>query len=634
MKKKTPIDIKSFIPSDGFIKRCQELIRKEVIPYQYDVLWDRAKGAEKSHVVQNFINAAKALKGEDTGDGFYGMVFQDSDAAKWLEAVGYSLALYPDKELERKADELIDIIAAAQDEDGYLDTYFTISNREKRWKNLLEGHELYCAGHFMEAAAAYYEGTGKDKLLKVMLKNMEHIYKHFVTEKHEGYPGHPEAELALLKIYRLTKNPHALELARHFIDKRGTDDFYRNEAKARDWTVWGNNASDGEYQQSHLPVREQSDAVGHAVRAVYLYTAMAELSALCDDKELLSACERLWESITKRRMYITGGIGSTCIGEALTVDYDLPNDTVYAESCSSCGLMFFASRMMENSPRSVYADVSERAFYNTVLGGMQLDGKRFFYVNPLQSVPGISDAAATQRHVKTVRQNWFACACCPPNIARTVMEFGTMAYGKGEDAHYCHMFAAGDVDFGDMKLRCETEYPYGFTIKYTVTEGGGTLAVRIPDWSESFSLSQNGENADYNIKNGYAYIAVKQGDVINLKLDDRARFVYCSDKVPANTGTAAIQRGPLVYCFEDKDNGDVLSIRLDDTKDIETGETLPELENAVSLKAAGYRSDSTGELYSFKKPDYTPCTVTAVPYYAWGNRGENKMRVWVPVYNK
>lgn len=633
MKKETPIDIKSFIPSDGFIKRCQELIRKEVIPYQYDVLWDRAEGAEKSHVVQNFINAAKALKGEDAGDGFYGMVFQDSDAAKWLEAVGYSLALYPDKELEQKADELIDIIAAAQDEDGYLDTYFTISNREKRWKNLLEGHELYCAGHFMEAAAAYYEGTGKDKLLKVMLKNMEHIYTHFVTEKHEGYPGHPEVELALLKLYRLTKDPHALELARHFIDKRGTDDFYRNEAKARDWTVWGNNAEDGEYQQSHLPVREQSDAVGHAVRAVYLYTAMAELSAICDDKELQSSCERLWESITKRRMYITGGIGSTCIGEAFTVDYDLPNDTVYAESCASCGLMFFASRMMENTPVSKYADVSERAFYNTVLGGMQLDGKRFFYVNPLESVPGISDAAATKRHVKTVRQKWFLCACCPPNIARTVMEFGTMAYGKGEDADYCHMFAAGDVDFGDMKMRCETEYPYGFTVKYVVTEGGGTFAVRIPDWSESFSLSRNGENADYNIKNGYAYLAVKQGDTIELKLDDKARFVYCSDKVPANTGTAAIQRGPLVYCFEDKDNGDVLSIRLDDTKDIELGEPLPELGNAVSLKAAGYRSDSAGELYSFKRPVYTPCTVTAVPYYAWGNRGENKMRVWEPVYN-
>ncbi len=634
MKKETPIDIKSFIPSDGFIKRCQELIRKEVIPYQYDVLWDRAEGAEKSHVVQNFINAAKALKGEDTGDGFYGMVFQDSDAAKWLEAVGYSLALYPDKELEQKADELIDIIAAAQDEDGYLDTYFTISNREKRWKNLLEGHELYCAGHFMEAAAAYYEGTGKDKLLKVMLKNMEHIYRHFVTEKHEGYPGHPEAELALLKLYRLTKDPHALELARHFIDKRGTDDFYRNEAKARDWTVWGNNANDGEYQQSHLPVRKQSDAVGHAVRAVYLYTAMAELSALCDDKELLNVCERLWESITKQRMYITGGIGSTCIGEAFTVDYDLPNDTVYAESCASCGLMFFASRMMENTPISEYADVSERAFYNTVLGGMQLDGKRFFYVNPLQCVPGISDAAATKRHVKTVRQNWFACACCPPNIARTVMEFGTMAYGKGEDAYYCHLFAAGDVDLGDMKLRCETEYPYGFTVKYTVKEGGGTLAVRIPEWSESFSLSLNGENADHNIKNGYACLSVKQGDIIELKLDDRARFVYCSDKVPANTGMAAIQRGPLVYCFEDKDNVDVLSIRLDDTKDIEPGEPLPELGNAVTLKAAGYRSDSAGELYSFKKPVYTPCTVTAVPYYAWGNRGENKMRVWVPVYTK
>ena len=531
------ISIKQYKPSEGFIMGYQRLIKDVVIPYQYDVLCDKAEGAEKSHVVQNFINAAAALRGEDAGDGFYGMVFQDSDAAKWLEAVGYILAVFPDRKLEETADSLIDIIAAAQDEDGYLNTYFTIKDRDKRWTNLLEGHELYCSGHFMEAAAAYFNTTGKDKLLKVMLKNAEHIYRHFITEKHEGYPGHPEVELALLKLYRATGEKHCLELAEHFINVRGVPvegadgNFYKKEAGQRDWSVWGNNADDSYYQQSFAPVRKQSDAVGHSVRAVYLYTAMADLAAETEDKELLNACE-LWSSITDKRMYITGGIGSTGIGEAFTVDYDLPNDTAYAETCASCGLMFFASRMLENSPDGRYGDIMEKAFYNTVLAGMQLDGKRFFYVNPLEVIPGISGIAATHWHDKPQRPEWFACACCPPNVARTVAAFGTYAYGEGDDTAYCHLYAAGEVDFSfGMKLRCETDFPHGFTVRYTVSEGGGTLSVRIPEWSERTEIFLSGEKVSPEIKSGYAYIGVKAGDVIEVILDSRARFVYSNTKL-------------------------------------------------------------------------------------------------------
>ena len=371
MKTQRQLDIKSYTPAHGFIKHYQSLIKEVVIPYQYEVLNDRAEGVEKSHVVENFRNAARALQGEDVGDGFYGMVFQDSDAAKWLEAVAYSLNLFPDEALEKEADELIDLIANSQDEDGYLNTYFTIKDREKRWTNLLEGHELYCAGHMMEAAVAYYEATGKDKLLTVMTKNMEHIYNHFITEKHEGYPGHPEVELALIRLYRATNNQHALDLARHFIDVRGVDrNFYTKEIQKRNWTVWGAHPDDPYYQQSYAPVREQSDATGHSVRAVYLYTGMADLASELDDKALFDACFRLWDSITKRRMYVTGGIGSTGTGEAFTVDYDLPNDTAYAETCASIGLMFFASRMLEMDVDSKYSNVMERAFYNTVLAGM------------------------------------------------------------------------------------------------------------------------------------------------------------------------------------------------------------------------------------------------------------------------
>ena len=637
MKIERKISIKQYKPSDGFISRYQKLVREVVIPYQYDVLCDKAEGAEKIHVVQNFINAAAALRGEDVGDGFYGMVFQDSDAAKWLEAVGYSLALYPDKKLEETADSLIDIIAEAQDEDGYLNTYFTIKDREKRWKNLLEGHELYCSGHFMEAAVAYFDGTGKDKLLKVMLKNVEHIYRHFITEKHDGYPGHPEVELALLKMYRATGEKKCLELAEHFINVRGvplTDggSFYKKEAEQRDWTVWGNNAEDLNYQQSFAPVREQSDAVGHSVRAVYLYTAMADLAAETDDKELLNACERLWSSIADKRMYVTGGIGSTGIGEAFTVDYDLPNDTAYAETCASCGLMFFASRMLEAAPDGRYGDIMEKAFYNTVLAGMQLDGKRFFYVNPLEVIPGVSGIAATHWHDKPQRPEWFACACCPPNVARTISSFGTYAYGEGENTAYCHLYAAGDVEFSfGMKLRCETDFPQGFTVRYTVLEGEGTLAVRVPSWSVNTSVKLETSNDTAAIKQGYAYIEAKAGDVVNLELDGSARFVYSSSKAAENTGCAAVQRGALVYCFEGVDNGgDVLSLILDDSAEISVGDAVPELGGAETLKVKGYRIAPTEGLYTFEKPKKVSEELTAVPYYTWGNRGENQMRVWLP----
>ncbi len=653
MKKQEKISIKSFTPCEGFINSCQKLIKETVIPYQYQVLCDEAEGAEKSHVVQNFINAGKALRGEDVGDGFYGMVFQDSDAAKWLEAVAYSLVLFPDAELEKTADSLIDIIVGAQDEDGYLNTYFTVKDRDKRWTNLLEGHELYCAGHMMEAATAYYDATGKDKLLRAMEKNAEHIYRHFITEGHGGYPGHPEVELALLKMYRTTKNVHCLDLAKHFIDVRGVDKhFYEKEQKLRSWTVWGSDPSDYDYEQYGAPVREQKDAVGHSVRAVYLYTAMADLASETDDGELLDACKRLWESITQKRMYVTGGIGQTVIGEAFTVDYDLPNDTAYAETCASVGLMFFASAMLENEIDGQYADIMERAFYNTVLAGMQQDGKKFFYVNPLEVIPGISGVAATHRHDLPQRPGWYACACCPPNIARAVSSFGKYAYGASESTGYCHMYAAGKTDFGNgLEVICKTEYPYGFKVSYEVIKGGKTLAIHIPEWSESFSVTKNGQRLDFDknlssngscsafsvsVSSGYAYISdTKAGDVIEVELDSRAFFVYASPKVAETTGCAAIQRGPLVYCFEGVDNdGDVLSLSVDTNK-TPVADTVCGMEvsgtcvRTVKLKAAAYRREEQEGLYSYKKAAEKSCEAVAIPYFLWGNRGLNQMRVWM-----
>ena len=618
--------------SDGFIGRYQKLIKETVIPYQYSILCDEAPDTEKSHVVQNFINAGKAVRGEDIGDGFYGMVFQDSDAAKWIEAAAYSLADFPDSKLEDTVDELVEIIKAAQDNDGYLNTYFTIKDKDKRWTNLLEGHELYCSGHMMEAACAYYEATGKRTLLDIMLKNTEHIYDHFIVKGNGGYPGHPEIELALMKMYRCTGNRHCLELAEHFIDNRGVDaDFYRKEREKRDWTVWGNNAEDGDYQQSGKPVREQTDATGHSVRAVYLYTGMADLASETGDKPLFEACRRLWESITQRRMYITGGIGSTVHGEAFSTDYDLPNDTAYAETCASIGLMFFASRMLENDVDSEYADVMETAFYNTVLAGMQLDGKRFFYVNPLEVIPGISGVAPTHRHDLTERPKWYACACCPPNAARLISSLGQYAYGSNDSTAYCHMFAAGTIEFSNgMKLICETEYPYEFTITYKI-EKGGRLAMRIPSWSADYTLEVNGSKVCAEIQKGYAYIDVSDNDIVKLMLDDKPRFVYASSRVPELSGKTALCRGPLVYCFEGVDNdGNVTALSLKRGGKISSEEFNAELlSGTVRILAEGIRRKDIESLYSCCIPEDKACTLVAVPYYTWGNRGENQMRVWM-----
>ncbi len=618
--------------SEGFIGKYQKLIKDVVVPYQYLILCDEMPDAAKSHVVKNFINAANAIKGEDTGDGFYGEVFQDSDAGKWIEAAAYSLADFPDGELEKTVDSLIEKIAAAQDEDGYLNTYYTIKDKDKRWTNLLEGHELYSAGHLMEAACAYFEATGKDTLLNVMLKNAEHIYRHFITDGNEGYPGHPEVELALMKMYRCTGNRRCLELAEHFINCRGVNsDFFRQEQAKRNWTVWGNDGGNNEYQQSGKPVREQTEATGHAVRAVYLYTGMADLASENGDTTLFEACRRLWENITRKRIYITGGIGSTIHGEAFSVDYDLPNDTVYAETCASIGLMFFASRMLENEIDGEYADVMETAFYNTVLAGMQLDGTRFFYVNPLEVIPGISGVSPTHRHDLPERPRWYSCACCPPNAARLIASLGQYAYGENDDTAFCHLFAAGCTEFKNgIKFTCETEYPYGFTVTYRI-EKGGRIAVRIPAWSRSFGMKVNDSEISAVTEKGYVYLSVNDGDVVVLTLDGTPRFAYGSTKIPQLSGKAALCRGPLVYCFEGVDNGeDVLSLMLKRGADVSIGgfdESL--LNGTVKLEVDAVKRDDTEGLYGFTAPKMTDCRAYAVPYYTWGNRGLNQMRVWI-----
>ncbi|MBR5311693.1 MAG: glycoside hydrolase family 127 protein [Clostridia bacterium] len=629
--------------SEGLIPRYARLLCDTVIPFQEAVLNDRIEGVAPSHAVDNFRNASILLrtgKKPENGD-FYGMVFQDSDVAKWIEAAAYSLVIKPDAELEARIDELCDLIAGAQEADGYLNTHFTLNRPDKKFTNLLEGHELYCAGHMMEAAAALYEATGNRKLLDVMQKNADLLYRYFITEGTEGYPGHPEVELALMRLWRASGNEKYRELAEHFVNVRGVDsDFYKKEAAKRDWKVWGNDASNKEYQQSHLPVREQPDAVGHSVRAVYLYTAMADIAAVTREPELTEACMRLFDSITKRRMYITGGIGSMVYGEAFTKDYDLPNDTVYAETCASIGLIFFASKMLKLKRDGRFADIIERAFYNTVLAGIELDGTKFFYVNPLEVIPGVSGVIPTHGHALPKRPGWFGCACCPPNAARLLTSVSNYLWEQEDGILYSNLFAAGRLTLPETEILVETEYPFGDTVRYTVVSGETKLAIHIPAFSEKkYSVSVPGEYRD-----GYYYLTACAGDVIEVKLDMSPKLNRANSRVAKDSGMGAVTVGPVVYCAEGADNGgdifsfsiDGCALRLNRETPADLGGFAPatdDLGKIYTVTAGGTRlvQDDPDALYFTDGYREEAAEVKLIPYFMWGNRGINQMRVWIPV---
>ncbi|MFC5986847.1 glycoside hydrolase family 127 protein [Marinicrinis lubricantis] len=636
---------------DDFWTPFKNLVREVVIPYQWDALNDRIPDAEPSHAIRNFRIAA----GKETGE-FGGFVFQDTDVAKWLEAVAHSLQEHPDPELEKLADETIDLIAEAQHEDGYLNTYYTIKEPGKQWTNLTDCHELYTAGHMMEAAVAYYEATGKRKLLDVMCKFADLIGQVFGREEGQirGYDGHQEIELALVKMYEATGNDAYLKLSQYFIDERGQEpSFFIKEWEQRGMTRhWGDakgphTKPDPSYHQSHLPVREQKEAVGHAVRAVYMYTAMADLAARTSDASLLEACRTLWRNIVQKQMYITGGIGSTAHGEAFTFDYDLPNDTIYAETCASIGLIFFAQRMLQIEPKGEYGDVMERALYNNVIGSMSQDGKQYFYVNPLEVWPEASEKNPARRHVKAVRQKWFGCSCCPPNVARLLASLGAYVYSSNEDTIYTHLFIGSKSSFqlGDkrVELNQETHYPNEGHVRITVNPEQAlefTVAIRIPGWSRSNKLTVNGESVDIGAirRDGYAYVTRtwKAGDKLELELSMDIHLLHAHPQLRANAGMAAIQRGPLVYCLEEADNGSNLSaITIDARGEWTFRYDADLLGGAVRIEGSGYREDESSwneELYRPVQFAPSPIRVHAIPYYLWGNRKQGEMRVWIRVH--
>lgn len=633
---------------DPFWSYYIDLVRNVVVPYQWEALNDRVNSAEPSGAVANFKIAAGLMEGE-----FYGMVFQDSDVAKWLEAAAYLLETRPDPELEQLADGMIDIIALAQQEDGYVNTYFTLKEPGARWTNLAECHELYCAGHLIEAGVAYYRATGKRKLLDVVIRFADHIDSVFGTEpgKLRGYDGHQEIELALVKLYEVTGNERYLDLSAYFLNERGQKpSFFEKQLHERGGQTHFpglNMATDLEYNQSHLPVREQDKAVGHAVRLVYMLAGMADVAARKNDQEMLDACLRLWDNIVSRQMYITGGIGSMVHGEAFSYDYDLPNDTVYAETCASIGLIFCARRMLQMTKDARFADVMERALYNTVIAGMSRDGKHFFYVNPLEVNPkSCGGKNKNYDHVKPVRQEWFGCACCPPNIARLLSSLGSYIYSVQDDTIYHHLYVGGEanlkVNGTNVMLKQESRYPWQGDITIEVAPEktqNFAVALRIPHWcGGNASVRVNGQliPADsLEVVNGYAVIKREWSskDVIALSLEMPVMRVHSHPAVQSNAGRVALQRGPLVYCLEEADNGKHLH-QLVLPK--HAGLRLLEEEllgGMITIEADALRLNEEkwdGRLYSDQDlPDYRSVKAKYIPYYAWANRGEGEMRVWI-----
>lgn len=666
-----PLSLRSMQIDDSFWKKEMELVRKEVIPYQWAALNDKVEGAAPSYAMRNFKVAAKknqerkelgaafkepedTFRGFETlpedpehlEDKFYGFVFQDSDFSKWIEAVGYSLTQHPDPELERIADGAIDIVCAAQQDDGYLDTYYIINGKNKIFTNLKDHHELYCMGHLIEGAVAYYEATGKDKLLKAAARFADYAAAHFGAEegKCKGYPGHEIAEMALVRLYGVTGEKRYLELSKFFIDERGKRPYYFDKEHPEEVKSGHENDMRYAYNQAHMPVREQDEAVGHSVRAVYLYSGMADIARMTGDEVLYAACEKLWDSITKEKMYITGGIGGTHIGEAFSFPYDLPNDTAYAETCASIGLVFFARRMLEICPNGKYADVMELALHNGILSGMALDGKSFFYVNPLEVLPEACHKDERKFHVKPVRQKWFGCACCPPNLARLISSIGAYAFTEKEDTLFVHLYMGSKVKkmAGEREVQVcvDSQMPWDGDVEITVEakDAEFVLALRIPGWCDEYTVDGVAED-ERTVKDGYLYVKKNWGerDMLKLHFSMPVRLVEADEKVREDAGKVALLRGPVVYCLEEVDNGKNLHLlEVDPEAQVQVldGEICGNSVKVVKTK--GYRVADTakkdGELYHvYKKKERTPVELRFVPYYTWANRGENEMEVWVRV---
>ncbi len=580
----------------GFFFDKQELNRKTTINAVYDRFSETGR-----------IGSFKL--GFPEKDPIQPHFFWDSDVAKWMEGAAYILHHTPDVALEAKVDEIVDDIARNQCEDGYFNIFFTVVQPENRWANR-DWHELYCAGHLMEAAVAYAEATGKTKFLACMEKYADYIAKVFMEDHSANFhtPGHEEIELALVRMYRHTGKKKYLDMAAYFINTRGTV----KEDERHD------------YNQSHLPVREQDSALGHAVRAMYLYTGMAYLARETGDEALIAACKKLWEDTTARKMYVTGGLGSTYIGEAFTTPFDLPPDQAYTETCAGIALCFFANGMLALDNNAAYADVIERALYNGVTSGLSTDGAQFFYENPLEinlSERFVSPWGA-RRFPAHRRVACFGCSCCPPNINRLLASIGGYVYGVDGGTLYINQFAASDMTDGDVTATIETAYPSDGAVTVTA-QGVSKLAIRIPAWCDSFTLDKA-----YTMQNGYA-IVDNDGTPVTVTFDLTPRRVWADPRVLRAANQVAVMKGPIVYCAEGVDNGEgELHNYI-----IPKGFTATEAQNAeyglptLTVPCAKRVTDG-GSLYRNTPPKTETATLRLIPYNAFANREETDMRVW------
>jgi len=612
-----PVSFSEVTITDNFWKPKLEKIATSTVPvmiYQTEVATGRIRNYEKVARNQN-----------EKHEGIY---YDDSDVYKALEAIAYSLKNHSDKTLELKADEWIDKIAAAQEEDGYINTFYSLSGLGNRWTDMKK-HEDYCAGHLMEAGVAYYQTTGKRKLLDVAIKMADHIDETFRKPNRPWVAGHEEIELALVKLYKVTDDKKYLELSDWFLDQRG-----HGHGKGGNW--------DPKYAQDDVPVKEQKEITGHAVRAMYLYSGAADVAAAKNDAGYLNAMKTVWEDVVYRNMYITGGIGSSGSNEGFSVDFDLPNENAYSETCASVGMVFWNQRMNVLEGDSKYIDVLERSMYNAALDGLSLEGSRFFYGNPL---------ASSGQHS---RSEWFGTACCPSNISRLVASVGDYIYAKSEDAIWVNLFIGSKTKFqmGNVEVPVEmtTNYPLDGVINLTLNPDQKTrfvLKMRLPGWAkdepvpgglylfdgkskEVFTLLLNGKPVPYTEENGYLKIGREweKGDKIQYSLPMEVRKLVSREEVKANADRIAIQRGPLVYCVEGADNnGKVWNILIPENADFKVIEfkVLDEKVMAVQADMTVMSGSEDGKnLRSETKK------ITAIPYYTWANRGQNEMQVWLP----
>ena len=553
-------------------------------------------------------------------------VYWDSDVAKVLEGMAWSLLVSPDPALEKQLDELVDLVVSAQQPDGYLNTHFTLVEPENRWKNLHHEHELYCAGHLIEAAVAYFEATGKRKFLDAMRRYADLIAAAFgrAPGQMRGYPGHEELELALVKLYRATGEKRYLELAKYFIDERGAEPNYFI-------AVENLSPSKLENLQADIPVRKQTAATGHAVRAMYLYTGIADVAMETNDAELWKLVERLFDNIAERRMYITGGIGSTPVGEAFTYDFALPNDTAYAESCAAMALVQLSKRLLDATGKRKYAEVMERALYNNALSGIALDGTHFFYANPLEVNPTTRELM----NIGRVRQEWFSCSCCPTSYCRFLPQLGRFCASATKDSLRVDIPAAMHIETPHFAVEVTGDYPRSGDIALSVGRGGDfEIALRIPEWCRKFSVKLNGRDASVAVSDGYWRMKRnwQAGDKVELSLAIEPELRFADPRVPADAGRAAIQRGPIVYCVESADNPDIRlhSLRLSSAARFSEASAPGLPEGTIALRFAA-RHDVTipGGAFSSRRPEYADCEAVAIPYALWQNRGAGAMQVFL-----